>query len=252
MSQDDELTRGFPESGGDIVTGNAPAGTPTVRRRRPGPALVAGAAAVAVLALGGTWLGLHRDGWSAAGTAGASSGPAVPGGVATPTMGPSESAAGPPSGVGVAGGGGSAAALPRCHTGDLGASLQGAAGGGAAGSVYLDLGLTNRSAHPCGLYGFPGMTLIDSAGQWLPTRVGRDSTRPALVTLPPGGTGWALVRYTHVPADDESVPCLPSAAGLAVTPPDETTQLTVNAKLEDVCQHGQLSTSVMAAQRSGG
>jgi hypothetical protein len=149
-------------------------------------------------------------------------------------------------------GGGTAAALPRCHTGDLDAGLQPSAGGGAAGSVYLDLGLTNRAAHPCALYGFPGMTLIDSAGRWLPTTVSRESTRPTLVPLAPGRTAWALVHYTHVPADDETVPCQPSAVGLAVTPPDETTQLTVNAKLDDVCQHGWLSTSAVAAQRAGG
>ncbi|MGC9666713.1 hypothetical protein ACNTMW_09170 [Planosporangium sp. 12N6] len=39
------------------------------------------------------------------------------------------------------------------------------------------------------------------------------------------------------------------AVGLVVTPPDETTQLTVEAAVDDVCQHGWMSTSPMAAER---
>jgi hypothetical protein len=216
----------------------------TVRRRRRVLGLAAGAVTVAVLALGGTWLGLHLD--RSSGRPAAYPSASVDAGTSAPAAGSSPVEGAP------AGGGSAAVAPPRCHTGDLDARLQGAAGGGAAGSVYLDLGLTNHSSHRCRVYGFPGMALIDSAGRWLPTTLRRDPTPATLVTLTPGQTAWAVVHYTHLPADDETMPCQPAAVGLVVTPPDETTQLTVNSKLEDVCQHGQLATSAMTAQRGAG
>nr|WP_240948141.1 DUF4232 domain-containing protein [Planosporangium mesophilum] len=128
--------------------------------------------------------------------------------------------------------------------------LDESAGGVAAGSVYLDLGLTNRASHPCRIYGFPGMALVDSSGKWLPTKVSRDQAEPTLITLAPGQTAWATIHYAHVPADDEAFPCQPAAVGLVVTPPDETTQLTVKASVDDVCQHGQIATSPMRTERS--
>ncbi|MCW2642317.1 MAG: hypothetical protein JWP76_4623 [Dactylosporangium sp.] len=266
MNQDDELTPRFNEFGARAMASTVPAGSEavrgTVRRRHRVRALAAGALTVAVLALGGMWLGPHLGrssgppaAYTTAGVDAPTSAPAPSSAVAPrPGAGPEAGASASSSpGEGAPGGGGSAAvALPRCHTADLDVRLEASPGGGAAGSVYLDLGLTNHSPHPCGVYGFPGMTLIDSAGRWLPTTLRRDSTLAALVRLAPGQTGWALVHYTHLPADDETMPCQPAAVGLVVTPPDETTQLTVNTRLDDVCQHGQLATSAMRAQRSGG
>jgi hypothetical protein len=258
MNQDDELTPRFNDFRTRATASTVPAGSEAVRervrRRRRAQTLAAGAATVAVLAVGGTWLGLHLGGSSGRPAAYPSASVDAP----TPTPAPSGSvapgarpapgtSAGSPPGEGAP-----AAALARCHTGDLDARLEASAGGGAAGSVYLDLGLTNHSSHPCGVYGFPGMALVDAAGRWLPTTLRRDSSQVTLVTLARGQTAWAVVHYTHVPADDEKMPCQPAAVGLAVTPPDETTQLSVHLKLDDVCQHGQLATSAMTARRSAG
>jgi hypothetical protein len=261
MNEDDESALRFDEFGTQAMASAAPAGPAAVgeaeRRRRRVRAVVAGAVTVGVLAAGGIWLGLRLGRPSGPPTAHATAGPSTPapsGTVADPAAGPvaagsQGASAASPAGGGVPVGGGTAAALPRCHTGDLDAGLQPSAGGGAAGSVYLDLGLTNHSSHPCEVYGFPGMTLADSTGRWLPTTLRRDPAQPTFVTLAPGQTAWALVHYTHLPADGESMPCQPAAAGLVVTPPDETAQLTIGMRLDDVCQHGQLATSPMAAQR---
>ncbi|NJC70224.1 DUF4232 domain-containing protein [Planosporangium thailandense] len=218
------------------------------RGRRTG-VLAVTAVVVVVLVAAGIWLALRgggRPGSPADGGTGqanaapvaSASGAGAPGGTTEPGAGTSTAADG-----------GSTAALPRCHTADLDAHLEPSAGGGAAGSIYVDLGLTNHAAHPCAVYGYPGMTLVDSAHKWLPTTLRRDPGEPTRVTLQPGQTAWAVVHYTHIPADDEGSPCAPAAAGLAVTPPDETTQLTVDSKLDDVCQHGQMSTSPLTATR---
>jgi hypothetical protein len=262
VNQDDELTPRFNDFGNRAMESIVPAGPEAVRaaaRRRRARAVAASALAIAVIAVGGAWLG-SRIGRSAgppaasvsADAAPVTASPADPGAGTAPSRGAAPSAgASTVEGVPVDGNS-AAAALPRCHTGDLDARFAEAAGGAAAGSVYLDLGLTNHSSHPCRIYGFPGMSLIDAAGRWLPTTLSRDPVQPALVTLAPGQTAWAMVHYAHVPADDETFPCQPAAAGLVVTPPDETTQLTIDVKLTDVCQHGRMGTAPMAAQRPRG
>jgi hypothetical protein len=247
MNQDDELATRFDEFRDQAMAATVPAGSQDVRqrarRRRRAQTLAVSSVTLGVLVVaGGTWLGLHRvsPGQQVAAPAGtptsASSTVASPGSSAAPS--------GAPSGAPAGGGSG-----PHCRTGDLTASLQASNGGGAAGSVYLDLGLTNKSSQSCPVYGFPGMTLVDASGKWLPTTVERDPVQPTKVLLAPGQTAWAIVRYTHIPTDGESYPCQPAAVGLAVTPPDETTQLTVHAKLDDVCQKGQLDTSPFTAKR---
>lgn len=263
MNQDDELTRRFHEVGQEAMASAAPAGAEavreTVRHRRRVRAAAAGVFTVALLAVGGTWLGVRLAG---------SAGPPAPVGAGNTASNPSTVAApapaeavpdtqaapgGPdtPAGTGtVKTEAAGPAQPPRCHTGDLAGQIDQSAGGMAAGSVYLDLGLTNRSSHPCRIYGFPGMALVDSSGKWLPTKVRRDQAESRLITLAPGQTAWATIHYAHVPADDEGFPCQPAAVGLVVTPPDETSQLTVRAKLDDVCQHGQIATSPMKTERS--
>ncbi|HEV7899844.1 MAG TPA: DUF4232 domain-containing protein [Planosporangium sp.] len=221
-------------------------------------AAAAGALTAAVLAAGGTWFGLRLAGSS--GPPAASIGTDVATS-ATPVSAVSPTSADPGQGAGAAGPGtpaggnapaaGASSGQPgRCHTGDLDGRIDQSAGGAAAGSVYLDLGLTNHSSRPCRIYGFPGMSLVDSAGRWLPTKLSRDAVGPASIRLAPGQTAWAVIHYAHLPADDETFPCQPAAVGLVVTPPDETTQLSVKAKLDDVCQHGQMGTSPMRTERS--
>ncbi|TAP43664.1 DUF4232 domain-containing protein [Arthrobacter sp. S39] len=98
-------------------------------------------------------------------------------------------------------------------------------GGGAAGSVYMTLTLTNTGAQPCVLKGFPGVSLAaDANGAPIGAPAKRDETTPAVdVLLAPGKAGAAVLRYTQAGnyPDCTIVP----AAGYRIYPPEDTTSL---------------------------
>lgn len=98
-------------------------------------------------------------------------------------------------------------------------------GGGAAGSVYMTLTLTNTGAEPCVLKGFPGVSLTaDANGAPIGAPAKRDETTPAVdVLLAPGKAGAAVLRYTQAGnyPDCTIVP----AAGYRIYPPEDTASL---------------------------
>ena len=145
-------------------------------------------------------------------------------------------------------GGAGAADAPRCHTAGLRLAL--GPGGAAAGSEYHALAFTNTSGHTCRMYGYPGMVPIDAHGTWIDdvrtSREPGDPPRP--VTLAPGATAWAVVHWARVDGTYHGTACSPGAAGLAVTPPDETTQLTIRTPMT-VCGYGVIYTGAVTARR---
>jgi hypothetical protein len=139
-------------------------------------------------------------------------------------------------------------APPRCHTGDVSATLtQGSPG---AGQRYATLTLANRSGHACQVYGYVGMLLLDASGQPLPTSVVRTPPSPSRVVVQPGGQVSAQMHWTVVPGPDESQAgaCEPAPASAMVTPPDETTQLAVPWTMGAVCLHGRIEVTPLAAR----
>lgn len=98
-------------------------------------------------------------------------------------------------------------------------------GGGAAGSVYMTLTLTNTGAESCLLKGFPGVSLTaDANGAPIGAPATRDETTPAVdVLLAPGQSGAAVLRYTQAGnfPDCTMVP----AAGYRIYPPEDTASL---------------------------
>lgn len=98
-------------------------------------------------------------------------------------------------------------------------------GGGAAGSVYMTLTLTNTGTEPCVLKGFPGVSLAaDANGAPIGAPAKRDETTPAVdVLLAPGKAGAAVLRYTQAGnyPDCTIVP----AAGYRIYPPEDTASL---------------------------
>jgi hypothetical protein len=98
-------------------------------------------------------------------------------------------------------------------------------GGGAAGSVYMTLTLTNTGAEPCLLKGFPGVSLTaDANGAPIGAPATRDETTPVVdVLLAPGKAGAAVLRYTQAGnyTDCTMVP----AAGYRIYPPEDTASL---------------------------
>ncbi|WP_216897716.1 DUF4232 domain-containing protein [Nocardia alni] len=144
--------------------------------------------------------------------------------------------------------------LARCHTGDLSARLgsqaqvqvneQGELG--AAGIHYnLPLIFTNNSAHACVMSGFPGVDLI---GPGAPYSLPRTGT-PASVTLAPGASAHSTIYYIDpsgsAPAGETASLWIPTH--LEVTPPNETTQLSVPWGVGDPVDNADKASGSVAA-----
>ncbi|NUP58875.1 MAG: DUF4232 domain-containing protein [Pseudarthrobacter sp.] len=135
---------------------------------------------------------------------------------ATPTPSP----ASPPASDATGGGGTPA----LCKAAGLTAATD-PTGGGAAGSVYMKLNLTNKGSEPCLLRGYAGVSLVaGAAGEPIGAPAQRDdSAAPVDVLLAPGQTGSAVLRYTQ--AGNYMGCTLVDAAGYRVYPPEDTESL---------------------------
>lgn len=159
---------------------------------------------------------------SAAATGPASSSPAPAASApAVPAPAASAPAASTPAGPGL------------CKAAGLTGTLD-STGGGAAGSVYMTLILTNSGAEPCLLKGFAGVSLTANAnGAPIGAAAARDESAPAAdVLLAPGQAGAATLRYSQAAnhADCKMAP----AAGFRVYPPEDTASLFI-AQPRDAC-----------------
>jgi hypothetical protein len=113
-----------------------------------------------------------------------------------------------------------------CKAATLSAATD-ATGGGAAGSVYMTLTLTNTGTDPCLLKGYAGVSLTaDANGAPIGAPAKRDESTPvADVLLAPGQGGNAVLRYTH--AENYTDCTLTPAAGYRIYPPEDTASLFV-------------------------
>lgn len=120
-----------------------------------------------------------------------------------------------------------AAAPQRCHTTALAASLHSDDQDGV-GNFGQDLALTNTSHQTCTVYGYPGLGLQNARHGGLSIQVVWGSTyfagdpHPHTITLKPGQSAYADVAW-HAPYGVKSV----TPSFLEVTPPNETTHLTI-------------------------
>lgn len=136
--------------------------------------------------------------------------------------------------------GASPAALPPCHTGDLSARLGRIDAG--AGQRYETLTLTNVSHHTCHTYGYVGMQFLDAHGRALSTDVDRDrSLQPHRVVLTPGARATSRLHWSVVPSSvDPGGRCGPAPRRAEITPPDQTTHLTIRWAGGQVCERGEV------------
>jgi hypothetical protein len=122
-----------------------------------------------------------------------------------------------------------------CKASGLAAAID-STGGGAAGSVYMQLILTNSGTEPCLLRGYPGVSLTAAAtGDPIGAPAERDAATPAAdVLLAPGQAGTATLRYSQARnhADCTVVP----AAGIRIYPPEDTASLFI-AQPRDACSN---------------
>ena len=129
------------------------------------------------------------------------------------------------------------------------ASLTGttdATGGGAAGSIYMQLILTNSGTEPCLLKGFAGVSLTAGAdGEPIGAAATRDDSGPVTdVTLAPGKAGTATLRYTQAAnyPDCTKTP----AAGFRVYPPNDPASLFIPQQL-DACTNTEINLLTIGA-----
>jgi Protein of unknown function (DUF4232) len=134
------------------------------------------------------------------------------------------------------------AALPRCHSGGLSASL----GRFDAGAGQRDVRLTlrNRSGHTCRTQGWVGMQLR-RGGHDVRTNVVREQGPSHRVVLRAGERAVATLHWTVVPAPSEpqSGACEPTARHVLITPPDEVGSLRIRWTGGPVCQRGRIDAT---------
>jgi hypothetical protein len=94
-------------------------------------------------------------------------------------------------------------------------------GGGAAGSDFYTVNITNLSRDPCTLAGYPGVSAVDLRGRRLGSSAGRNPQEPPrVVTLRAGETASAVLQISQA-ANFPTGACHPvTAAGLRVYPPN--------------------------------
>lgn len=199
------------------------------------------AAAAAALLLSGCGAGTAQTGSSSQPTAPAASpsGPSDAPGAAGPTPdAPSPSRPDAPAQPDARSG------TALCKAAGLTASTEVA--GGAAGSVYLQLDLTNSGTGPCLLAGFPGVSLTAGAGgDPIGAPATRDASTPVTgVVLAPGQAGSATLRYTQ--AGNHQDCTRTPAAGLRIYPPEDTASLFV-ADPRDACSNPEISLLTIGA-----
>lgn len=135
----------------------------------------------------------------------------------TPTSTPTRAASGTASATHASATGGKAACLTR----NLRISLAG--GGAGAGTDFTVIRFANSGSAACTLYGYPGVSLLNSSDMQIGAAATRNPSRPlALVTLAPGAVANAVLGI----ANAENYPvadCKPTAASqMRVFPPNQT------------------------------
>lgn len=105
-------------------------------------------------------------------------------------------------------------------------------GAGAGGTEYLTVELTNTSRSTCTLYGYPGVSIVNSSGNTVqhPAKWGQTGTEsvpgPKTVTLAPGRTGYFLLTSINVIPNPD---CSQAFHGsrLRVYPPGSVKSITI-------------------------
>ncbi|MEO5779856.1 DUF4232 domain-containing protein [Arthrobacter sp. PAMC25284] len=179
------------------------------------------------------------------GTPQAATGPVSPTDSASASASATESSASPSSTSSPSSQASTQAGPALCKADSL-TALTDASGGGAAGSVYMQLILSNSGTEPCLLQGFAGVSLTAGAdGEPIGAAATRDESSPvADVLLAPGEAGTAVLRYTQARnyADCEVV----AAAGYRIYPPNDTASLFL-PQPTDACSNPEISLLTIGA-----
>jgi hypothetical protein len=149
----------------------------------------------------------------------------------TPAPAPSASSTTPPvtptPSSGAGSGTGAGTAVAACTSAHLRASIAVNDGGGAAGSTYVNVVLTNKGTASCTLQGWPGVSFVGGGNG---TQIGKPAvfdrtSAHATVTVVPQGTVSSVLRISQ--ADNYSnADCSPTKAdGFRIYPPGQKASL---------------------------
>ena len=143
------------------------------------------------------------------------------------------------------------AGLAACQPASLRVTINANAAGGAAGSTYYPVNFTNTSGSACGMYGYPGVSLV-TAGDSAARQIGAAAQRnPAFgqqpVRLAAGGVAHAWLQVAEGGKSTtkwEDLPPVSAVNPIRAVKPGATVLLsgTDNRKQEQV---------VLASQRYG-
>jgi len=128
--------------------------------------------------------------------------------------------------------------LAACQAASLRVAINATQAGGAAGSTYLPVNFTNTSSSACGMYGYPGVSLV-SAGNRAGHQIGAAAQRNTAfgkkpVRLAAGGVAHAWLQVAEAGNYPAST-CKPMTAHwLRVFAPGQTVALYVNHSF-DAC-----------------
>ena len=169
--------------------------------------------------------GTSSAGTSTAGTSTAGGGTS---GARTVTPGGTMAASSPGTGAAASG----TVGLPLCDPSSLRVAVSASQAGGAAGSTYYPVDFTNTSSSACGLYGYPGMSLV-TAGNGAGRQIGaaaqqNPAFRKVPVRLAAGGMAHAWLQVSQA-ANYPAASCQPvRARWLRVFAPGDRQALYVN------------------------
>ena len=110
----------------------------------------------------------------------------------------------------------SSAAGNACTASDLTGTYSIVQGSAGAGNIVYTLRATNASQSACTLSGYPTVDYLDSSGAVMPSKTNDEPGQVAVVTLQPGDTATAQVRFSP-----------------DVTPCDSGTATTIRVQLSD-------------------
>jgi hypothetical protein len=144
--------------------------------------------------------------------------------------------------------------LTVCQSADLRVTVDTSQAGGAAGSAYYPVNFTNTSDAPCGLYGYPGMSLVTadgSAGRQIGAAAQRDPAFGKLaIRLPAAGVAHAWLQVAGAGNYPASA-CQPTTAHwLRVFPPGDTAANYVAVSF-DTCASASTPLLTVTPVRSG-
>jgi hypothetical protein len=98
-------------------------------------------------------------------------------------------------------------------------------GQGTAGTSYQVLVLTNIGSAACTLFGYPGVSFVDSTGAIIGLPSSRDHGRVRTIRLPAGGAANALSRQPDPGNFSPSACQMKTADRVRVFPPGQTVAL---------------------------